>query len=76
MRRIDTGVTVLIVGRALVRVGEHLVGLFGLLEAVLRLLVTLIAVRVMLHGQLAVGLLDVVVGGAFGQAEGFVVVAF
>src|SRR5262249_44755308 len=70
------GVAVLVVGGALVRVGEHLVGLLGLLELLFRLLriVTLVAVRVVLHGQLAVGLLDVVLAGVLRNAEDFVVV--
>ena len=37
--RLEAGVTVLVVGGALVRVGEHLVGLLGLLEVLLGLLV-------------------------------------
>ena len=67
----------LVVGLALARIGEHLVGLLGLLELLLGLLgvVTLVAVRVVLHGQLAVGLLDVFLGGVLRHAEDFVVVA-
>jgi hypothetical protein len=74
---VDARVAVLVVGGALLRVGEHLVGLLGLLELLFGLLgvVTLVAVRVVLHGQLAVGLLDVVVGGVLGHAEDVVVVA-
>src|SRR6185369_15060039 len=58
--RVDAGVAVLIVGGALGRVGEHLVGLLGLLERFLRSLRsgTLVAVRMVLHGELAVRLLD------------------
>jgi len=70
-------VAVLVVRGALLRIRQHLVGLFGLLELLLGLLgiVTLVAVGVMLHGQLAVGLLDVVVGRVLRHAEDFVVVA-
>jgi hypothetical protein len=74
---VDAGVAELVVGRALLRVGEHLVGLLGLLELLFRRLAafTLVAVRVVLHGQLAVGLLDVVLAGVLGDAEDLVVVA-
>jgi hypothetical protein len=74
---VHAGVAVLVIGGALLRVGQHLVGLLGLLELLLRLLgpVTLVAVRVMLHGQLAVGLLDVLLGRVLGDAEDFVVIA-
>ena len=61
-RRIDAGMPELVVGGALLPVGEHLVGLLGLLEALLRLGVVRVAVRVELHGQLAVGLLDLILG--------------
>ena len=75
--RVDPGMAVLVVGRALLRVGEHLVGLLGLLELLFRRLgvITLVAVRVVLHGQLAVGLLDLVLGRVLGNAEDLVVVA-
>ena len=69
--RVDAGVAVLVVGRALLRVGQHLVGLLGLLELLLGLLriVALVAVGVVLHRQLAIGLLDVVLGGVLRHAE-------
>jgi hypothetical protein len=68
-------VAVLVVGGALLRVGEDLVGFLGLLELLLRLGVVRIAVRMVLHGQLAVGLLDLVVRSVAVDAEDFVVVA-
>jgi len=76
--RIDAGVAVLVVGRLLLRIREHLVGLLGLLELLLGRLraVTLVAVRVVLHRELAIGLLDVVVGRTLRQAKDFVVIAF
>ena len=75
---IDPGVAVLVVGRLLLRVGQHLVGFLDLLELGLRFLggITLVAVRVVFHGQLAVGLLDFVVAGIARNAEHFVIVAF
>jgi hypothetical protein len=66
---------VLVVGRPLLRVGEDLVGFLGFLELLLRFRVVRIAVGMVLHGQLAVGLLDLVVRGVAIDAEDFVVVA-
>src|SRR5262249_29097705 len=51
----DAGVSELVVLRALARVGQHRVGLGGLLEALLRRRITRTAVRMVLHGQLAIG---------------------
>ena len=53
---------------------EHVVGLGDLLEALLGLLVARIAVRVVLARELAVGLLDLLVGGVLAEPEGLVVV--
>jgi hypothetical protein len=76
--RIDTRVTEAVVCGALGRVGEDLVGLLGFLELVFGVLrlVTLVAVRVVLHGELAVRLLDVVLGRVLRHAEHFVVIPF
>jgi hypothetical protein len=68
-------VAVLVVGGALLRVGQDLVGFLGFLELLLGLGIVRIAVRMVLHGQLAVGLLDLVVRGVAVDAEDFVVVA-
>src|SRR3989344_2507565 len=75
---VPPGVAVLVVGRTFLRVGEHLVGLFGLLELLFGRLgcVTLVAVRVVLHRQLAIGLLDFFVRGVLGNAQDFVKVSF
>ena len=62
-------------GGALLRVGEHLVGLLGLLEFLLRGLVIRIAVRMMLHRELAIGLLDLLVAGVFRHTQDLVVIA-
>jgi len=61
--------------RALVRVGQDGVRLVHLFEPLLRVLVAAVAVRVKLHGELAVGLLDVGLAGAARDAEHLVVVA-
>src|SRR5690606_25520423 len=47
--RIDPGVAVLVVGGALLGIGQDLVGLLGLLELFLGLRIVRIAVRVVLH---------------------------
>jgi hypothetical protein len=71
-------VAVLVVGRLLLRVRQHLVGLFGLLELLFGALggITLVAVRVVLHRQLAIRLLDLVVRSVLGYAQHFVKIAF
>jgi hypothetical protein len=72
--RIHAGMAVLVVGRALIAVGQDFVGFLGFLEFFLRRLFTLVPVRMMLHGQLLEGLLDFVVGGGFRHAQNFVVI--
>src|SRR5207249_400903 len=53
-------------------VGQDVVGLGDLLETVLGVGVALVGVRVVLAGQLAVGLLDVVLGGVLRDTEDLV----
>ncbi len=60
---VDAGMTETVVGRALVLVGQHLVGLLGLLEMRFRIRVAGIAVGMMLHGEAPIRLLDVGLGG-------------
>jgi len=74
--RVDARVAVLVVGSLLLSVGEHLVGLFGLLELVFRFLAVRIAVRVVLHRELAIRLLDLVVARVLTHPEHFVVITF
>src|SRR5260370_1185599 len=59
----------LVVEGALLRVPQRREGVGDFLEALLRLLVALVHVRVELLGQLAVGLLDLLRGGGLGDAE-------
>ena len=66
----------LVISRAFFRVGEHLVGFFGLFEFHFCRGIALVAVRVVFHGHLAVGLFDVLVAGVFGYTQNFVKVAF
>jgi hypothetical protein len=58
----------------LVRIREHLVGLSQLLELLFRGRIVRIAVRVVLQGQLAVGLLDLIIGGVLGNAQDLVII--
>ena len=54
---VNTGKAILVIAGALVVVTQHLVGFAHLFELLLGFLVTGVAVRVVFHGQLAVGLL-------------------
>jgi len=68
-------VTVVVINLALLGVGQHLVSLGGLLEASLGFLVTRIAVRMVLHGELPVTPLEVFFPGITADAEYFIVTA-
>jgi hypothetical protein len=63
-----------VVGRTLVRIAQHLVGMRDFLEHLLRLLVARIFVRVKLHGLLAIGLFHFFGSRALWHSEQFVVV--
>src|SRR5687768_11809171 len=65
-----------VVARALIAVGENRVSLGGLLESLFRLFVPLIAIRVMVEGELAIRALDLLVAGGLGHAENLVIVSF
>src|SRR5262249_49705290 len=73
---VQAGMSVLVIASALVRVHQHTVRLGALLELLFRLAVPRIAVGMVLHRQLAVGALDLLVGGRAGHAQDFVVVTF
>jgi len=74
--RVDAGVAVLVIGGAFLAIRQNLVGFLGFLELFLGARVVRIAVGVVLHGQLAVGLLDLVFAGVAVDAENFVKIAF
>ena len=64
-----------VVGRALLRVGQHAVGFRNLFELLFRFLFAVgIAVGVVLHGEAAIGALDLLVGGFPRYAQDFVIV--
>src|SRR4029077_3615704 len=73
--RLDARVPILVVGRPLVRVGQHLAGLLGLLEGLLRLPIVRVAIGVIFHGKAAIGLLDLRLGRPPRYVEYLVVVA-
>jgi hypothetical protein len=73
---IDTGMTILVVGGAFLTVRQDLVSFLDFLELFFGPRGVGVAVRVMLHGQLAVGLLDFFFTGVAVDAENFVKVAF
>ena len=68
------GLAQLVVAGALLGVAQDLVGLVDLFKAVLGLLVTGVAVRMILHGQFAVGAFDLVSAGATRDAQDLVVI--
>jgi hypothetical protein len=71
----DALVAEAVVGGALVGVAQDFVGFLGLLELLLGLGVVRIAIRMVLHGQLAIGLLDLFFGGVAIHAQDLIVVA-
>ena len=72
---IHSGKAKLVVTGLLVGVAQHVVGLGSLLELLLSLFVTRVAIRVVLQGQLAVGLLQLFWRGIFAHAQHFIVVS-
>ena len=73
---LEGGVAETVIGGALVAVLEHVIGLVEFLELVLALVVARIAIRMMLHGELAEGGLQLDLGAGARNAQDFVVVAF
>jgi hypothetical protein len=75
---INTGVTVLVVGGTFLCVRQHLVGLFDLFEFSLSVfgVVSLMAVRVELHGQFAIRFFNLFFRGVLGYTQYFVKVSF
>ena len=72
---VHTGKAKLVVLGLLFGVGEHFIGLVGLLELLLCLFVARIQIRVVLFGYLAVSLFDLILRGALGNAQHLVVIA-
>jgi len=74
---VNTRMAELIIGCTLFGVGQHLVGFFGLFEfdLSLRSSFTLIAIRVIFHGQFAISFFDLIFTGVLGNAQDLVVIA-
>ena len=66
----------LVIGAALLAIGQDLVGLGRLLELGIGVRIIRIAVRVILHGYTAIGLLNVRLGGGAVHPQHVVIVAF
>ena len=73
---VNPGKAVLVIPRPLVGIGQHLIGFSGLLELFLGGLVAGVAVGVVFHGGLAVGLLYVVGAGVLINAQHLIVISF
>ena len=70
---LEGGMAETVIGGALVAVLEHVVGLVELFELVFALVIARIAVRVMLHGELAERGLEVGVAGLARNTQDFVI---
>ena len=66
----------LVITGALLSVNQDAVGFAGLFEFGVRIRIVGIAVGMELHGELAIGALDVLIAGASGHAQNFVIIAF
>ena len=71
----DTGVTELIVALALVGVAQHVIGLGQLLELLLGLLIPRVLIWVVLDGELAIGLLQLIGRSTLAHPEYLVVIS-
>ena len=65
-----------IVSRALLRIGKNAVGLGRFLELLFGRVVARVAVRMVLHGKLAVGSFQFLIPGATSDAEHLIIIAF
>src|SRR5690606_34891176 len=72
---IHTGMPVTVIGIPFLRIGQHLVSLLGFLEFFLRRLAVRIAVRMVFHRELAIRLLEFILGGILRYAQYFVIIA-
>ncbi len=73
---LEGGMAHAVIGCALLAVGQHRIGLSDFLEFCFGLGVARIAVRVILHGELAIGAFQRLVVHALFDAQNFVIVAF
>ena len=71
-----SGVTKAVIHAALFRIGKDGISLAAFLELFFRIGIVRIAVRMKLHGQLAIGALDLLIAGAALHAQDFVIISF
>ena len=65
-----------IVAGAFLRIGQDAVRLGALLEALFRVGIVGVAIRMILQGELAVGALDLLLARRTGYTQDFVIIAF
>ena len=65
---------VTVISRAFLRVFQHVIGFVDGLELFLCLGIPLVFIRVVLHGELAVRLFQLILGGVFGNAKYLVII--
>src|SRR4051794_9917797 len=73
---LERGVAEAVIGGALVAVLEYFIGFVEFAEPVFAFGVARIAIRMMLHGELAEGRLEIDLGAGALNAQDFVIVAF
>ena len=69
-----SGLAELVVAAAFFAVGKDFVGFLDGFEFLFRFLIVGVAVGMVFHRQLAVGLFDFVIGGITGDAEGLIII--
>jgi hypothetical protein len=72
----DSCVTESVIERALFRIGQNRVGLRDFFEAFFGIRIIRVAIGMPLHGELAVGALQFLIGDCAGYREDFVIIAF
>ncbi len=72
---VNPGMTKLVIGSFFVFVGQDLIGFFDFFKAGLGRLIARVAVRVILHRQALIGLLDLPLAGVATDAQYFVIIS-
>src|SRR5690606_29909757 len=73
---VDPRMTRLVIASPLLTVREHLESLVGFLELFFRLVVPVITIRLVVHGNATVRFFDVSFGGIAGDPQHFVIITF
>jgi len=72
----DSRVTIAVVERSLLRVGQDRIGLGDFLKPLLRIRIVWVAIRMVLHGELPVSALQFLIADRAGHRQHFVIIAF